>query len=262
MKILTINSSYRKNGNTESIMKLLNQHFLEEGKKRHLTLEIENISLRTLQISPCRGCRQCLDASEKHCPCKDDVPLIYEKMKNADGIVLGSPVYVEDVNGLMKNWIDRMAFNCYRPFLSGKPVMLLITSGAGGSKHALRTLETAISVWGGTIAGNQLYRMGRLMSQEEAKLYFDQILKKHSLRFLNTLGNTTPSLYSLIAFNIQQKIWRLDRTGSSSFLYWKENGWLEKRCNYYTNKKSIGIKVLIARIISYFIGLILIKRSL
>jgi multimeric flavodoxin WrbA len=38
-------------------------------------------------------------------------------MMRAEAYVFASPVYVEDINGVMKNWIDRMAFNSHRPTL-------------------------------------------------------------------------------------------------------------------------------------------------
>lgn len=52
---------------------------------------------------------------EDHCPLRDDVSEIKKKIDDADIIILASPVYVEDVSGLLKNWIDRMAFVCHRP---------------------------------------------------------------------------------------------------------------------------------------------------
>jgi multimeric flavodoxin WrbA len=235
---------------------------MDESKKSDVILEIENISLNNLQILTCRGCRICFEISEYKCPLKDDVQLIYKKMKQADGIILGSPIYVEDVNGLMKNWIDRMAFNCHRPFLAGKPVMILLTSGGGASKHALRTISSAIYAWGGTISGNKIFRMGRLMNLEEMELKFNEIARRQSLKLLKSLYQREPTMYSLMGFTIQQKYWRTNKYNKDSvdYLYWKDNGWLKKNCFYYKNNIMNYPKLLLAKIIGNIVGLFFIKK--
>lgn len=96
--------------------------------KENIILEIERISLGQLDLNTCRGCRVCFDKGEEKCPLKDDVLSIRDKMILADGILAASPVYVEDVNGIMKNWIDRMAFNCHRPAFAGKSAYIGLSS--------------------------------------------------------------------------------------------------------------------------------------
>lgn len=255
MKLVIINSSYRKYGNTDVIIKLLKEQLHKEAGNLGDTVEIEEISLSELQIETCRGCRVCFNNSELSCPLKDEVLSIYEKLKQADGMILGSPVYVEDINGSMKNWIDRMAFNCHRPFLSGKPVMLFVTSGRAASNHSIRTLSTAIGTWGGIITGTSIYRMGELMSSDTAKRRYGERVRRQSILLLQAIKRGKPSVYSLVAFTVQQAIWRREGDNNSfDYRYWKEQGWLEKRCYYYRKQQKCNIKIRLARLLGLLVS--------
>lgn len=255
MKLVIIHSSYRKNGNTETIVKLLEQQLTKEANSLGDTVEIEEIALSDLQIETCRGCRACFNISEQSCPLKDEVLPLYDKLKQADGIILGSPVYVEDINGSMKNFIDRMAFNCHRPFLSGKPVMLFVTSGSKTSSHAIRTLGSAVSSWGGVISGTSSFSMGELMNMEVAKRRFGERVRRQSILLLQAIRKTKPSVYSLIAFTIQQTVWKQEEDNNSvDYRYWKEQGWLEKKCFYYRKDEKYGIRVRLIRLFGLLAG--------
>ena len=50
-------------------------------------------------------------------------------MDAADGIIFASPVYVNDVSGIAKTWIDRLAYVCHRPAFAGKCAYLIATVG-------------------------------------------------------------------------------------------------------------------------------------
>lgn len=250
MKLLLINSSYRDNGNTGTIMKLLEHHLVEKVKKQEESLEIDHVWLKDLDITTCKGCRVCFQISESKCPLKDDLLKLYEKMKQADGIVLGSPVYVEDVNGSMKNFIDRMAFSCHRPFLAGKPVLLIVTSGSFATNHAVRTMSGAISAWGGIVSGSSSYQMGAIMKEETAKRRFSEKARSQSLLLIQAIKDKKPSVLSLVSFADQQRYWlKEENQNSIDFLYWKEKGWLEKKCYYYDTKIKHSIRMLLARIL-------------
>ncbi|PHV72218.1 hypothetical protein CS063_01715 [Sporanaerobium hydrogeniformans] len=166
MKILMINGSPRKKGNTQLILDLF-ERLLQEHVG--ISQDIITVSLREKVIELCHGCRGCMVNSEEFCPCKDEVKDIENKMKKADLILIGSPVYVEDISGLMKNWIDRMAYRCHRPFLNGKRVYLFTTSGAKASNHAIRTLKHAFLAWGAEVIQWDNYSMGIRMEAEIAR---------------------------------------------------------------------------------------------
>ena len=84
MKAIGIVGSPRKNGNTETLTSHTLKAIAEEG------IDTELIRLAGLDIKPCTGCMKCKDKED--CPIKDDLLPVYNKMKEADIIILASPV--------------------------------------------------------------------------------------------------------------------------------------------------------------------------
>ena len=102
MKILAINGSARKNGNTAI---LINEVF--SILKKH-DIDCEMIQLAGEQINGCNACNQCYKLKDNTCFQKDDiVNQCIKKMMDADAILLGSPTYFSNVTAEMKALIDR-----------------------------------------------------------------------------------------------------------------------------------------------------------
>ncbi len=101
MKLLAINGSRRKKGNTSYLI----QSILTPADKGGAQTEI--IFLGDYDIGACTGCEGC--ASSWECVIKDDFAQIVKKIDDADGIVLASPAYWYSVTSDMKRFIDR----CY-----------------------------------------------------------------------------------------------------------------------------------------------------
>lgn len=148
MKILTIIGSPRRQGNSFQAAKKL-----EERMKSRGDYEFEYLFLRDARLESCLGCFTCLARGVEFCPLKDDRQAIEAKMKEADGLVLASPVYVMNVTALMKNFIDRMAYLCHRPAYHGKKALVLATTAGVGGKETLAYLELAAASWGFDVAG-------------------------------------------------------------------------------------------------------------
>ena len=101
MKILALNGSFRKNGNTEILLKQALMGAESEGA------QVEILRLTDYKISPCRGCGLCL-FRENVCQVKDDdVSFIFSKVKECDGVLLGSPCYFLELTAVIKQLIDR-----------------------------------------------------------------------------------------------------------------------------------------------------------
>ncbi len=102
MKVIGINSSARKDGNTAVLM---NKVFEELNKAG---IETELIQLAGKIIEPCKACWAC--NGRGNCVHKKDCfQEILEKMKEADGILLGSPVYSANVSANMQALLERAA---------------------------------------------------------------------------------------------------------------------------------------------------------
>ncbi len=100
MKVIGINGSARKNGNTSII---INKIFAELNKE---CIDTELIQLADYEIQPCRGCFAC--KGRGNCMFNDDgFAKIFRCLLEADGIILGSPVYSADVSAKMKAFLER-----------------------------------------------------------------------------------------------------------------------------------------------------------
>jgi multimeric flavodoxin WrbA len=105
MKVIGFNGSPRKDGNTTMLMDYLLQEVKKEG------IETELVQLSAKPIHGCIACYKCFENKDQRCSVKKDTANEYiEKMMAAQGIVLGSPSYFQDVTAEMKALIDRAGF--------------------------------------------------------------------------------------------------------------------------------------------------------
>ena len=102
MKVLGINSSARKGGNTAILINKVFEELNKEG------IETELIEFAGQVIEPCKACWAC--GGQKNCVHKKDrFQEVFEKMKEADGILLGSPVYSANISANMQAFLERAA---------------------------------------------------------------------------------------------------------------------------------------------------------
>lgn len=102
MKVLAINSSARKDGNTAILINTVFEELKKEG------IETEMIQFAGSIIEPCKACWAC--GGQNNCVHKNDMfREVYDKMLEADGIILGSPVYSANVSANMQAFLERAA---------------------------------------------------------------------------------------------------------------------------------------------------------
>lgn len=102
MKVIAINGSARKDGNTAILLNAVLDALRDAG------IETELIQLAGEMIAPCKACWAC--AGHGNCVhSKDGFCAAFEKMKQADGILLGSPVYSANVSASMQALLERSA---------------------------------------------------------------------------------------------------------------------------------------------------------
>ena len=102
MKVVGINGSPRKKGNTGILINHVFKELEQEG------IETEFVQLGGRQIRGCLSCYKCFQ--NKDCRCSNDKDVLNEilaKMIEADGIILGSPTYFSNMTAEMKALIDR-----------------------------------------------------------------------------------------------------------------------------------------------------------
>lgn len=99
-KIVIFNGSPRTDGNTATILQMI-----ERGaKEHHATVKLYN--LFKLRMSACQGCFGC--RMQDDCVINDEMKKAIDDIKDADAVVIGSPVYFMQINGMVKNLYDRL----------------------------------------------------------------------------------------------------------------------------------------------------------
>ena len=256
MKILALVSSYRLKGNTAQVVNLINAQMRKMAARINEPLEFETLFLGRLDIGLCRGCRVCFNVSEDKCPLKDDLLAVKSKMKAADGLIFASPVYVGDVNGIMKNLIDRLAHVCHRPEFGGKCAYFLATTGGSSTSHTIRTMQATIS-WGLHIVGARGFKTGALMPCVEIEDRYGADIHNIARKFFAAIHKrefTRPSFLSLMTFKIQQ--WSLAKAnpGTVDYQYWDGRGWINPRRSFYIEHNSHPFNLSLARFVGGVLG--------
>ncbi len=261
MKIIACVGSYRKHGNTAGIVDLIADRLQEIAARRNRTVEFEKVYLAHREIGLCRGCRVCFEQGEQRCPLRDDLLAVRAKMQEADGLIVAAPVYVNDVNGVVKNWIDRLAFVCHRPEFSGKAAYLVTTVADSPTGHALRTMQVALQTWGYHIVGKSGFRMGALMDQDQMVARYRlraERIAEDLFRSVATRRCRRPSFFSLMTFKIMQLARQRNPDGSVDYVYWKSRGWTDPGRQFFIPHQAGPIKVALARLAGSLLALFVI----
>lgn len=110
MKVLGINGSPRIGGNTDILL----DAFLDGA--RSAGAGVEKIQIDKLNIKPCREGGCCYTGRD--CTIDDGMKLVYDKIKEADGIAIASPVFFGSITAQLKTMIDR-----FQPFWVKKYIL-------------------------------------------------------------------------------------------------------------------------------------------
>lgn len=225
MKKIIIIFATRRKKNTFNLIEQIS-----EILKNH-DIEIEFINLYDYQIKYCIGCENCI--LKGNCILKDDVEEIMLKMKNCDGIILATPVYIESVSGILKSFFDRTCKWFHRPEIFGKPVLIISTTKGSGLKNTINYIKKVVYQWGCINAGS----IGRTIITINIKIK-DKECSKFIKLVLANQENRIPSVSDLFHFQIKRT---LAITGGINldYDYWKKKEWLDKSYFYDCKIKKI-----------------------
>ena len=133
MKIVAIVGSHRMNGNTS----YLTDQALEGAKQ--LGIETTKITLAQYKINPCQGHDECQDLA--FCPQEDDTKWIVQKLYEADGIILASPVYSQYITAQLKTFIERCRFYTrHNKKIEARCAGIIVVATSSGIKEASNAL--------------------------------------------------------------------------------------------------------------------------
>lgn len=168
MKYVIINGSPRKK-NTWAVVKRV---------KESLNGEFEEIQLMKEKIPLCNGCFKCVCIGEDRCPHHEKVNPIVEKLMEADGIIITSPVYALNVTALLKNLFDHTAYIYHRPRFFTKKALVVVTTAGSGHKDVSKYMDETLRHWGVNRIYKLAFKCGGKDSLETKKI--DKVAKQFS----------------------------------------------------------------------------------
>lgn len=130
--VLIISASPRKGGNSDTLCDQFMKGAKETGN------QVDKIRLAKLDIAYCSACYAC--KTKGHCVKQDDMEQVIAKMRNADVIVLATPVYFYTMCAQMKTMIDRTLGGAQQTGLENKEFYLIATA-ADGKAAMERTVD-------------------------------------------------------------------------------------------------------------------------
>jgi multimeric flavodoxin WrbA len=223
-KVIGINSSKRKK-NTYKILQDIKEQFA------HIGIDMDIINLHDYNIGECMGCENCIIRDK--CHINDDVSMIMNKMKEYDGIIIATPIYLNNISGKLKTFFDRTCKWVHRPELIGIPIMNIVTTASSGISSTLKYMNNVSILWGAFPTDNisrKVTTMDIKIKPKEYKNFINHLVmpKKSYKPSLNQLMNF--AVFKVLALKVIQT----DKE------YWEKKGWDNK--TYYIDAKINIIK--------------------
>lgn len=190
MKVLMINGSPRLEGNTATALAEMEKVFVEEG------IEVEIVQVGNKNI---RGCIACSTCSERgKCVFDDAVNEIAPKLADADGLVVGSPVYYASPNGTLLSLMDRLFYSSGSINKTMKVGASIAVARRGGITATYDVLNKYFGIAGMPIASGQYWNgaHGRLPGEATAD--------EEGMQQMRTLARNMVFLMKSIALGREQ----------------------------------------------------------
>lgn len=154
MKVTGIIGSPRgKNSSTLRLMEAAIEGASQAGA------ETEILDVTKLRIGFCKGCGACYHRGR--CEQDDDFSYVMEKLLKADGIIMGSPSYMDSVTGQLKTLMDRMSDTIHCQQFSGKHGFSVCTTGSSGAELVVNYMNSFLISCGATVIGGASAAIGQ-----------------------------------------------------------------------------------------------------
>ena len=164
MKVLLVNGSPRKNGNTFTALSEIAKTLENEG------IETEIFWIGNKAIRGCAACYNCINKNPGKCIFDDDIcNTLAVRFAEADGFVIGSPTYYGQPAGALLAVLQRVFFSA-RASVEGKPAASVAICRRGGSSAAFQCLNMPMEMLNCLIVGSQYWNIAFGREAGEAKL--------------------------------------------------------------------------------------------
>ncbi len=160
MKVLMINGSPHKNGNTAVALNEMEKVFTKNG------VEVETLHIGNKAVRGCIACGSCYEKGK--CVFDDDVNLAAPKFEQADGLVVASPVYYASANATLVAFLDRLFYSTHfdKRMKVGASV---VVARRGGLSATFDELNKYFTICGMPLASSQYWNSVHGRAPGEAK---------------------------------------------------------------------------------------------
>ena len=159
-KVLLINGSPKSNGCTYTALNEMINVFKEEG------IEIELVHIGNQDIRGCIACNNCRKNGK--CVFNDIVNEVAAKFENADGLVIGSPVYYASPNGTLISFMDRLMYSTSFP-KHMKVGASIVNARRGGNTSSFDVLNKYFSISGMPVVSSTYWNMTHGFTPDDVK---------------------------------------------------------------------------------------------
>jgi len=174
MKVVLINGSPHRKGNTFIALSEVAGALEKEG------VQTEIIQLGIKAVQGCIACNKCAELG--HCVFQDTLyNQVREALQEADGIVVGSPVYYAGPNGALCALLDRVFYSCSE-LLAYKPAASVAVCRRGGSSATFDRLNKYFTILNMPVVSSQYWNSVHGMREGEA------LQDAEGLQTMRTLG--------------------------------------------------------------------------
>jgi len=149
MKVISLIGSER----TNSLSLKINNVVLNELKKNYDEFESVIFTKDIFPINDCQGCRSCFTSQKCLQDTKDNFQVLRKGLLEADLIILGFPVFLNNVSGYMKSFLDRIAYWTHIYKLKGKLVLPIIITDSSGNVPVSIYVNSIFTALGMKIVG-------------------------------------------------------------------------------------------------------------
>ena len=160
-KVLLLNGSPRANGCTATALEEMARTFETEG------VETEVIQVGSKDIRGCIACRRCDELG--HCVFDDLVNEVAPKLAEADGLVIGSPVYYGSPNGTLLSFMDRLFYSTGRINKHMKVGAAVVSCRRGGNTASFDVLNKYFTISGMPVASSTYWNQVHGFTAEDVK---------------------------------------------------------------------------------------------
>lgn len=190
MKVILVNGSPRKSGNTNEVLEAMAKSFSECG------VETEILWVGAKPLSGCISCYSCMQNGK--CIFKDTVNDFVEKAKDADGFIFGTPVHYAAMSGSLTSFMDRAFYSAslagHNDYFAFKPAASVITARRAGTTATYDQINKYFGINQMPIISTRYWNMvqsgygdPKLVYQDEEGIQAIQMLAKNMAYYLKCI---------------------------------------------------------------------------